>query len=140
MLGTIGLVVSVAAFLNLLGPGISGPDAVALGAADMGMSPTVTGQLLDSMVNINPVGLGASIFVFGHIVGVLLLGIALWRGHVVPVWAAALLAISQPMHLVFAVFVPNHPLDGCAWALTAVGFAAAAVVLLRERGTASARP
>jgi hypothetical protein len=133
--GTIGLVVSVAAFMNLFGPGVAGPDAVALGAADIGMSPAITGPLLDGISAIGPVGLGTAIFVFGHIIGVLLLGIALWRGHVVPGWTALLLAISQPLHLVFAVFVPNHPLDGCAWALTAVGFIAAAVALLRDRPT-----
>jgi len=35
------------------------------------------------------------------------------------------LSVSQPLHAFFALVVPNHPLDGCAWALTAVGFALA---------------
>jgi len=35
---------------------------------------------------------------------------------------------------VFAVIVPVHALDGCAWGLTAVAFAAAAVALAREPG------
>lgn len=33
-----------------------------------------------------------------------------------------------------AIAVPNHALDGLSWGLTAVGFAAVAVALLRERG------
>ena len=41
-------------------------------------------------------------------------------------------AASQVLHFVFAVIVPVHALDGCAWGLTAVGFAAAAVALARE--------
>jgi hypothetical protein len=40
---------------------------------------------------------------------------------------AAALAVSQPLHLLFAVVVPNHLLDAVAWGLTAVGFTAAAM-------------
>jgi hypothetical protein len=34
---------------------------------------------------------------------------------------------------VFAVIISNHALDGCAWGLTAVGFAAVAVAFARQR-------
>jgi hypothetical protein len=37
---------------------------------------------------------------------------------------------------VFAVLVVNHLLDGCAWGLTAVAFAVAAVAFNREPGAA----
>ena len=84
------------------------------------------------MGNILPIGLASNIFVLGHVLGLVLLGIALWRGRVVPAWAGLLLAASQLLHIVFAVIVPVHALDGLAWGLTAVGFAAAAVALLRE--------
>ena len=60
--------------------------------------------------------------------------VALWRGHAVPAWAALLLGVSQILHFVFAVIVPVHALDGCAWGLTAVAFAAAAAALAREPG------
>lgn len=73
-------------------------------------------------------------FVLGHIISLVLLGIALWRGRVVPAWAALLLAVSQILHFVFAVIVPVQALDGCAWGLTAVAFAVAAVALTREPG------
>ncbi len=75
------------------------------------------------------------IFVIGHIVGVVLLGIALWRGGILPGWARFILAISQPLHLVFAVIAPNQLLDGCAWLLTAIGFALAAVSVPRTPAT-----
>jgi hypothetical protein len=42
--------------------------------------------------------------------------------------AAVALIASQPLHLLFAVAVVNHQLDAVSWALTAVGFAAAARV------------
>ncbi|MGH3236861.1 MAG: hypothetical protein ACRDOH_27120 [Streptosporangiaceae bacterium] len=38
------------------------------------------------------------------------------------------------LHIVFAIVVPVHALDGLAWGLTAVGFAMAALVLVREPG------
>jgi hypothetical protein len=133
-LGTTGLVLAYAAFACLFWSSVAGSDSVALGAARIGMHPSTTGGLLTSIGNIPPVGLGAAIFVFGHILSLVLLAVALWRGHVVPAWAALLLGVSQILHFVFAVIVPVHALDGCAWGLTAVAFAAAAVALAREPG------
>jgi hypothetical protein len=75
------------------------------------------------------VAVATVVFVAGHIMGTVLLGAALWR--VVPRWAAVALAVSQPLHLVFAVIVPNHLLDAAAWTLTAVGFGVAAITLCR---------
>ena len=133
-LGTTGLVLAYAAFACLFWSSVAGSDTVALGAARIGTHPGATGALLTSIGNIPPVGLGAAIFVFGHILSLVLLAVALWRGHVVPAWAALLLAVSQILHFVFAVIVPVHVLDGCAWGLTAVAFAVAAVALARDPG------
>jgi hypothetical protein len=52
---------------------------------------------------------------------------------VIPRWAAAALIVSQPLHVVVAVVVPNHAVDGLAWVLTAVGFAAAVAVWADRR-------
>ncbi len=131
-LGTAGLVLAFAAFMSLFWSTAAGADNVALGAARIGMSPAVTGRLLDSMGAIPVIGLASNLFVLGHIIGLILLGIALWRGRVVPAWAAWMIAISQILHFIFAVIVPVHALDGLAWGLTALGFAAAALVLVRE--------
>ncbi len=131
-LGTTGLVLAYAAFACLFWSSVAGSDTVALGAARIGMHPGTTGALLTSIANIPPVGLGTAIFVFGHILSLLLLAVALWRGHVVPAWAAILLGTSQLLHFVFAVITPVHVLDGCAWGLTAMAFAVAAVALARE--------
>ena len=85
------------------------------------MHPGTTGALLTSIANIPPVELGTAIFVFGHIISLAPLAVALWRGHAVPAWAAILLGLSQVLHFVFAVITPIHLLDGCAWGLTAGG-------------------
>jgi hypothetical protein len=131
-LGTIGLVLTFAGFMSLFWSNVAGSDNVALGAARIGINPVLTGRLLDSMGAVPAIGLGSDLFVVGHILGLVLLGIALWRGHVLPSWAALLIAVSQILHFIFAVIVPVHALDGLAWGLTAVGFAVAALVLVRE--------
>ncbi len=131
-LGTTGLVLSVAGLMFLGSPSIAGPDTVALGAARIGIAPAATGRLLSSIGALGPVSLGSDLFVAGHVLGLILLGIALWRAGVVPRWAGLAIAVSQVGHVVFAIGVPNHALDGCSWALTAVGFAAVAVALVRQ--------
>ena len=98
------------------------------------MSPASTGRLLDSIGAIPAMGLAENLFVAGHILGLVLLGVALWRGRAIPAWAALLIAASQVLHFVFAVIVPVHALDGLAWGLTAVGFAVAALTLARQPG------
>lgn len=90
-------------------------------------TPSATVAALIDAVNAEPIVLVASlVFVAGHILGTVLLGVALWR--VLPRWVAAALIVSQPLHLVFAVVVPNHLLDALAWALTTLGFAWTAAV------------
>ena len=131
-LGTVGLVLTFAAFMSLFWSTVAGSDNVALAAARIGVSPVLTGRLLDSMGAVPAIGLGSDLFVIGHILGLVLIGIALWRGRVLPSWAALLIAASQILHFIFAVIVPVHALDGMAWGLTAVGFAVAALTLVRE--------
>jgi hypothetical protein len=135
-LGTVGLVLTFAAFMSLFWSTVAGSDNVALAAARIGVSPALTGRLLDSMGAIPAIGLGSDLFVIGHILGLVLIGIALWRGRVLPSWAALLIAVSQVLHFIFAVIVPVHALDGLAWGLTAVGFAVAALTLVRESDAA----
>jgi hypothetical protein len=71
---------------------------------------------------------GSVAFVLGHIVGMILLGAALWR--IVPRWASIALIVSQPLHFVAFVVLGVQPLDGFAWALTAAGFVACSLAIL----------
>jgi hypothetical protein len=81
-------------------------------------------------VNAHPVsGIGFGAFVPGHIVGMILLGAALWR--IIPRWASVALIVSQPLHFVAFVILGVQPLDGFAWALTAAGFVGCALTILR---------
>jgi hypothetical protein len=126
-LGMAGLVLATAGFSALYAPGIT--DQVALSATNIGLDPATAARLLE---DVHPSTLIATVvFVVGHVLGVLLLGIALWRGGAVPAWAGLAIAVSQPLHFVFAVVAPNATLDGLAWGLTAVGFAVVALTYLR---------
>jgi hypothetical protein len=124
VLGAVAAVVAWVGFTSLFASVAIG-DYLAQAAPSTGTPTATTAALLDAANALPATSTASVVFVVGHILGGILLGIALWR--VIPSWAAVALAISQPLHLVFAVFIPNHTLDGVAWALTAVGFAAAAV-------------
>ena len=130
-IGTIALLLSVAGFMSLFGPSVTASDYVSLGAAKVGMAPATAGGLIDAISALPPVSVAGTVFVVGHVLGVVLLGIALWRGRVIAPWAALLLTISQLLHLTFAVFVPSHLLDGVSWGLTALGFAAVGIAVVR---------
>lgn len=93
--------------------------------------------------------IAGALFVAGHVIGTVLLGLAMWVSQAVPRWAAVLTIVSQPLHFVAAVIVVNHPLDLAAWGLQAVGFGVAAyffvgfhttsAVWRRSTGTSSLR-
>lgn len=85
------------------------------------------------------VGIATVVFVVGHVLGTVLLGLAMLRSRCVPAWAAVITIVSQPLHFVAAVIVPNHTLDAVAWGLNAVGFAAVAWVLMAGSDRANAR-
>ncbi len=70
------------------------------------------------------------IFVLGHVVGTVLLGVASLRGRLMPTVVAVALIVSQPLHLV-AVVAAQPVLDLVAWGLTAVGMGFLAVRHLR---------
>ncbi|MDN5861232.1 MAG: hypothetical protein L0H84_21730 [Pseudonocardia sp.] len=122
VLGTVAAVVAWLGFTSLFM--IVAVDQVALAGREIGTGPTAA--MMDVVAGLSIVSVASTVFVAGHILATVLLGFALWRA--VPWWAAVSLAISQPLHLVFAVIVPNRALDALAWCLTAVGFAVAATV------------
>jgi hypothetical protein len=77
-------------------------------------------------------GLAVAIFVVGHVIGTVLLGVALFRARAIPRLLAALLAAAQPVHFVAFVILQNTYLDVTAAWLTAVGFGAAGLSLVRR--------
>jgi hypothetical protein len=77
------------------------------------------------------------IFVIGNLIGTLLFAIGLLRSRTVPVWAAILIMLWPPLHVVGLV-VGGEVLEVIGALLQAIGFAGvAAVVLRRSRQEAS---
>jgi hypothetical protein len=123
---TVGL--SVPAFAALL---FSTTDPALRVLSGPGVEPATAIKVLDGINNVAPVAIAGTLFVVGHILGLILLGAALWRAKAIPAWAAIAVMISQPLHLTFAVIVPNHLLDALAWGLAALGLALASVRVLK---------
>ncbi|MEV6108667.1 DUF4386 family protein [Streptomyces sp. NPDC051940] len=123
-----------AAALLLLVPGylslgwMAGADALLWSGARADLPQDAFVRLYDA---VHPTtDIAVIVFVLGHLVGTVLLGIALWRTRAVPRWAAVLVVGCQPLHL--ASVVAGVPaLDLFAWGLNAAGFAAASAAVLR---------
>lgn len=56
--------------------------------------------LIDKMAADPAFGLLTGVFVLGHVLGMIILGAALWRSHAVPTWAAILFTLVPVGHLV----------------------------------------
>ena len=72
-------------------------------------------------------GVAALLFISGIVVGLPLLGIALWRSRVAPRWMAIALIIGGATH----PFLPNHVVAGIGLLVAGLGFAGATRALLR---------
>jgi hypothetical protein len=103
-------------------------DLAEVVAADKGLSPAQV-TAIDAAVWAHPaIGVNTLLFLLGQAVGLVILGIALWRARVVPAWAGILLAVSGPAHLL----APGGNTGGAiAWAMTAIGYTAVSVALWR---------
>ena len=101
-----------------------------LAGVENGIDTGTLTRLSEALAADAPAALGSTVFVIGHLFGTMLLGVTLWRAKVLG-WAwAAVMSVSQPLHLV-AAMTGNHPLDLFAWGLTAAAMGAVAVVALR---------
>jgi hypothetical protein len=123
--------------LFLLVPGylslgwLEGGDQSLWAGPESGLDAGAVTRLYDTM---HPTSdLAGVFFVVGHVLGTILLGVALWRTRVIAKWAALAVIVSQPIHFVAAVIVPNHTVDLIGWGLQAVGFAAVGWAILHLR-------
>lgn len=124
-----------AAALILLVPGylslgwLMGSDVLLWSGATAGVDVATMARLVEAT---HPTtAIAAIVFVIGHVIGTVLLGIAMWISRAVPRWAAVLTIVSQPLHFVAAVIVGSPTLDLAAWGMQAIGFAVAAVAIVR---------
>ena len=105
-------------------------DAVVLAGTELGLAPAQVTALSDTVLALPTMNILLSVFIVGHILGTLLLGVAAFRSRVIPRPVAVALAGSQFVHL--AAVIGGLPwLDLLAWGTTAVGMAFLAAVVLR---------
>jgi hypothetical protein len=132
VLATIGAALSFLAYVDWNAAGNS--DLLVLTAGKAGIDQETINRIVDASANHPVAAIAGFGWVIGHILGMVLLGVALLRARAIPKWAAVVLMVSQPMHLVSAIILPSRLLDVTAgWGLTTVGFAAVAFAVLRTR-------
>jgi hypothetical protein len=122
----IALCLMVPGYLSL--PWLVSSDALNWSAGTAGVDQATITKITE--VTHGSVDVAGIAFVAGHVLGTIVLGAAMWRSGVGGRWAAAAVAVSQPLHLI-SVIISSHPLDLVGWGLQAVGFAAVGWAILR---------
>ncbi|NUR95437.1 MAG: hypothetical protein HOV67_09275 [Kribbellaceae bacterium] len=122
----IALFLMIPGYLSL--PWTASSDVFTWSAGTAGLDPATITKVAETAHG--STDLAGLVFVAGHLIGTVVLGIAMWRSGVGGRWAAVAVAISQPLHLT-AVIIGSHPLDLVGWGLQAVGFAAVGWAIVR---------
>jgi hypothetical protein len=128
VLTTVALAVNLAAYLG--GSALAALDVLYLAGARLPVEQRGgSAALIEAFWSTGISGASTGLFVIGHVVGAILMGLAL-RGSIHPVgWIAMLL--TQPGHVFAFTVVPNHLTDALAWGLMTVAFACCAFRVLR---------
>jgi hypothetical protein len=107
-----------------------GADHLLWSVHDAGLSSADSAAVVSATHPSVDVSIG--VFVIGHVVGTVLLGLALLRSGRIPAWAAWLVTVSQPLHFIATVILGSPQVDFVAWTMTAVGLALVAREVLRD--------
>lgn len=115
-----------------LGSAVSAPDILVEAFVARGDDPAAIAADAALLMDAPAMLTGALTFVVGHLIGMVLVAIAVVRARVVAWWVGALIAVAQPIHVVSAVIVPNRMLDvAFGWGATTLGYALVAWAVLR---------
>lgn len=108
-----------------------GSDHLLWGVSKAGLSAAQAAAVVDA--GHPSIDVATGVFVLGHVIGTVLLGLALLRSGRIPPWAGWAITVSQPLHFVATVILGSPQVDFVAWSLTALGMAFVARELLRPR-------
>lgn len=101
-----------------------------LGAS--GFDQALIVRISDALQNSGFAAVGGIIWLIGHIVGMILIGIALGRAGIIKWWAATALMVSQPFHFIAAVVIPSRLLDvTLGWGLTTLVSLMVSIAILK---------
>jgi hypothetical protein len=106
-----------------------GSDLVLWTGARAGLDASRLAELAGTVHPTSDIAVG--VFVLGHVIGTVLLGLALLRSRTVPTWAAIVTIVAQPLHFVALVIVGSQTLDLVAWAANGLAFAMVGVAIVR---------
>ena len=120
--------------LHLLGwiaiIGVVMGDVIAVQIAGGGAPSSDLVQFYQRIMSSAPV-IALDIVATLHVIGGTLLGVALWRTRIVPLWAGVAATLAQPIH--FASNIAGILwIDAMTWITLAAAFASVAGVLLKE--------
>jgi hypothetical protein len=118
-----------------MGSTIVGPDAQLRDyvGAKAGLDETTVLKLDDKIASSPMYSVAIACFFLGTIlIGRILLGILTWKAHVGPTWASIALIIAGPLD-VFGGGAAHNTTGLISYLLTAIGFGAASLTLLRTR-------
>lgn len=99
-------------------------------APGLGLPPEEVARIGAAAETTGPGMITLLVFVLGHLVGTVLLGVVMLRGRLAPLIVSIAMIISQPLHLV-SIFAGLSLLDLVAWGLTALGMGFLAVRYVR---------
>ena len=111
-------------------PALVAVDAFSLVAPGLGLDPAVESRILTALTELPQLMVLVLVFVVGHIVGTVLLGVTMIVGRAAPTAIGILMTVSQPLHLTAGI-VGSPTLDLVAWGLTALGMGFLAHRVLR---------
>jgi hypothetical protein len=114
-------------------PGIAyvlAPDVLYVGASH----GDVTARAITSYTDSAVVSVATIVFLIGHVLGLVLLAVALWRAGSVPRWAAACLAVS-PFLEIGGQAAGVRAVGVVAYLLLMAAFGACAAAILRPAGS-----
>lgn len=121
-LGTVGLVLAYLGF-SAMGFGGIAYDGIAAASVRAGLDVGTIEDILQQADTFTAPMVGGMIFIPMSFIGTLLLGIALWRGHTAPRWAAALLIVAFPVILAGGAFLMTA--NALGFVMVAAAFAVA---------------
>ena len=116
-------------WLFVLGPVML--DRVELQLATSGMPREEAVALVGRLEDDAGISVIFGVFIIGHTLGAILLGVALARARFVPIWAAGSIVIAAVLHPIARVGLGSKWLDVVAFALLALGLAVTGVRVLR---------
>lgn len=111
-------------------PALLAVDAFVAVAPGVRLDAATEDRILDALMALPHLSVLVLVFVVGHVVGTVLLGVAMIAGRAAPLVVGVLMTVSQPLHLT-AVIIGNPTLDLTAWGLTALGMGILALGVLR---------